>query len=274
MVDKVNVAMSNDGKPDSAVQHEADMAKVGEANISPDGTAPEPVVDEVTPRPADVPEKFWDAEKGVINTDALLKAQADAEAALRNPAEPKVDDVLPEGETPKPEAQPQVVTDASKEYAEKGELTAETYTALEAAGLPKAMVDEYIAGQTAVVAQIESAAAAPFAGDFDAYNKAADWASVNLTDDEITALDVQLTSTNPAIVTAGAVALQEKFAAGADVAPETVIQGAGNNNTTGTSFKSSAEMQAAMSDPRYKTDEAYRLEVAGKISRASANLFG
>lgn len=292
MVDKVNVSMSNAKTEDAQKEHDEKMAKVADDGvtkiISNDSQNPDRDVnltqqnagDEVTKRPDDIPEKFWDAEKGQVNVEALLKSQKDGEESLRAAAEgkpaPKGDDDA-DGDDDnktdlKPEDQPKVVQDASAEFAKDGKLSDETYKALEAKGLSKAMVDQYIDGQKAIISTLTSAAAEPF-GSTDKFNDAADWAAENLSEDEVKALDVQLTSMNPAIVKQGAAALQEKYAANADITPDVTIQGQGAPQS-GSSFKSSAEMQAAMSDPRYKTDEAYRKEVANKIARSNASLFG
>ncbi len=166
--------------------------------------------------------------------------------------------------------------DASAEFAKDGKLSDATYTALEAQGLDKGMVDQYISGQRALVERVQNAAFGAFENGKTDYDTAADWAAANLTEDEIKALDVQITSTNPAIVTQGAKALNEKWVANRDVDPTVVVHGEGNKGVTGAYFKSSAEMQAAMSDPKYSKDQAFRDEVMGKIDRAEkagVNLF-
>jgi hypothetical protein len=302
MVEKVNIALNPNATPEERAAHDAAMAKVAEGNEgdlslkTKDGTktvvTPEGEGDEtgVTKRPEDIPEKFWDAEKGVVNVEALLKSQKDGEEAARAAAAGKTktaeelaaeaaagtktpEEIAAEEAAAKGGDQPKAVADASAEYAEKGELSPETYASLAAQGLTEGMVNDYIAGQKAIVSTLTAAASEPF-GSAEGYNTAADWAAANLDEAEIAALDVQLTSTNPAIVKQGAAALQEKYAANADIDPLVTIQGNGAPAKTGTSFRSSAEMQAAMSDPRYKTDPAYRDEVAAKVGRSDANLFG
>jgi len=222
----------------------------------------------VPARPDNVPEKFWDAEKGVVNTEALLKSQADAEAALRK-VDPKVEPKEGEegyvkpGDTP---AQGKVVAAASTEFAEKGELTAETYTALEAAGLSKEMVDNYIAGQKSIVSTLQDAAYSPFT-DKDGYERAANWAAEHVDEAGIKALDVQLTSNNPAIVAQGAKALAAKYVAEADIEPNT-IRGNANNAAAGDSYASSREMMKDMNSKEYKTSAAFRQMVSDKIGRS------
>ncbi len=226
--------------------------------------------DVVAPRPDNIPEQFWDAEKGVVNTDALVKSQADGQLEISklrgDKPEPKEGEegyVKPD-ETPA--TQGKAVADAQAEWTEKGELSDETFAALEGVGLSKDMVNAYIDGQKAVVSNLQEAAYSPFEGQ-EGYDKAANWAAENMDESEIKALDVQLTSNNPAIVAKGAEALAATYVAEADIEPDT-IRGNANDTTAGGSYKSSREMMKDMSSNRYKTDAAFRKEVAGKIGRS------
>jgi len=228
----------------------------------------------VVERPADVPEKFWDAEKGVINTEALLKSQADAEAALRGQQQAPADDAAAaaakaaaDAAAAAPAAGQDVVNAASLEWQEKGELSEETFASLEKAGLSRDMVNEYIAGQTAIVGNLQAAAYAPFEGK-DGYEEAANWAAESLDENEIKALDVQLTSSNPAIVAQGAKALLARFEQDGDHEPST-IRGNANNAAHGGVYTSSREMMKDMNSSKYKTDAKFREEVAAKLSRSN-----
>jgi hypothetical protein len=293
MVDRVGQSTEQPEKDAAQLKHEEEMAAVADANdgtlsikdkdgketvVTP-GSQEQVASDSVTQRPDDIPEKFWDAEKGEVNVAALLKSQQDGEAALRDKQEvkPEGDSESAEGdETPAGEADPKVVQAASAEFAEKGELSADTYAKLEGQGLSKDMVDQYIDGQKALVERVQNAAFKPFGGSKENYDAAADWAAANLSEDEIKALDVQITSTNPAIIAQGAKALAEKWEANRDVDPTVTVHGDGGASVTGSYFKSGAEMQAAMSDPKYGKDQAFRDEVMLKIDRAEKagiNLF-
>ena len=57
--------------------------------------APPPAPDAKT-RPADVPEKFWDAEAGGLRVDALLKSYRELERRLSQRAAPPAEDAPPE----------------------------------------------------------------------------------------------------------------------------------------------------------------------------------
>lgn len=279
MVERVNVG----GTPDPALStkqadHDAAMAKAADGGVSSISSVNKQTGEAVNlsstqtevkaERPAEIPEKFWDAEKGEVNVAALLKAQQDAEAALRQTQQKPQTEEKPEGEAPKVEAGQQSAVDAAAaEFAEKGELSEDTFATLEKVGLSRQMVETYIEGQRAIVSNLQSAAYSAFDGTADTYQSAIKWAADNLSDEEIAALDVQLTSLNPAIVKQGAKALAARYAQEADIVPTRQVLGEGSG-PTGSYFKSSHEMMKAMSDPRYAQDAAFRDEVAMKIDRA------
>lgn len=220
---------------------------------------------DVAARPENIPEKFWDAEKGEVNTAALLKSQQDAEAALRQ-ATGETDETPEETPAEEAPAQSAVVETASQEWADKGELSEATFKSLEGVGITREMVQTYIDGQQAIVSTLQSSAYEPFEGSAG-YEEAANWAAANLSDDEIKAIDIQLTSNNPAIVKQGALALRRAHQAGADVEPQ-AIRGNANSSTSGTVYASRAEMIRDMRSPKYATDSGFRAEVMEKLRRS------
>lgn len=281
----MNVSMSSGRTPEEQEAHDAAMAakaeETGATSVARDtragredhnvevGTVPPTEEAAESKRPEGIPEKFWDADKGEVNVEALLKAQQDAEAELRKQQgeEPKEEQAeTPENTATEGESQASVVEQAAAEYAKTGDVGAEMREALAKVGITAEMVDSHIQGVKAVESQLAEAAYAPFEGreNFDA---ALEWAAVNMTEDESAAYDVQLTSTNPAIVKQGAEALKRAYM---DANPDegNTLRGDGNTGHSGEYFKSGAEMRAAMADPRYKTDPAFRESVAQKIARA------
>lgn len=281
MVERVNVGA--DVNPDAADQqaaHDASMAAKADQGVSSISSvnkqfgesvnmAAKPAEAATKERPADIPEKFWDSDKGEVNVAALLKAQQDAEKALRQKqVEKKPEEKQEESQAPEVEQGQQSAVDAAAaEWAEKGELSDATFEALEKVGLSRDVVNTYIEGQQAIVEKLQNAAYSEFDGTQDTYQKAIQWAANSLSDEEIEALDLQLTSTNPAIVRQGAKTLAARYNAEADITPSVNLQGDGNT-ATGSYFRSSHEMTKAMSDPRYAKDESFRNEVAMKIERA------
>jgi len=55
------------------------MSQEGQHPMTEDSAAAEAATDGVPERPADVPEKFWDAATGTVRTEALLKSYAELE---------------------------------------------------------------------------------------------------------------------------------------------------------------------------------------------------
>lgn len=276
MVESVNINnLENTPAPEG--HDEAMAAKMDQENAVPETTSP---VEEKPVKPDNVPEKFWDAETGAVNVEALLKAQADAEAALRKTQsesasptdgaetpEPTSTDEPETPEVPETPETTEAVAKAEQEYAESGSLTDETYEALAKQGLSKDVVDGYIEGQVAKAEKLTSAAYGELGGA-DEYQAAVTWARDNLSTGEIQALDVLLTSADPSVVAEGAKMLATKYNTDGEVMPTKQISG-DEGTSNGAYFKSSTELVKAMSDSRYRTDNAYRAEVEKKMNNAA-----
>lgn len=239
---------------------------------------------DVPKRPDNVPEKFWNAESGTINTEALLKSQQDAEAALsrlqsEKPAETpsETPSEEPKAETPTDAPAPSnAVEAAAKEFSEKGSLASETYEALAKQGISKDMVDAQIAGAKAVEAESQKLTDATFdeVGGETNFTAMAEWAAKDLDAGQVATINTLLGSPDEAVVRAGAAQLKAAYEANADIDPSVVLTGH-TPATTGKQYNSKAEMTRDMNDPRYKNDTAFQAEVAAKISRTpNGVLFG
>lgn len=237
---------------------------------------------QVAQRPDNVPEKFWDAEKGEINTEALLKAQADGEAALRAAQQgDQKPDEKPEGDSEEPEGGDdnqsaalkkanELREGATKEFNETGDVSNETREAIVATGLyTRAEVDTYIAGQKAIIKELTDAAYGPFENGKEGYTEAAQWAAKNMTQAETDALDLQILSSDPKVVAQGAKALAAAYEKARGSEGRT-IRGEGNGQgERGDTYGSRGEMMRDMASPRYRTDESFRREVAEKLRRSN-----
>lgn len=246
----------------------------GDAGGEGDGEAAE--------RPDWCPEKFWDAEKGEVNVEALAKSNAELERQFTQqrqqkpddkggdtPAESGKDDAKPAEGAPKADdaGTQQAFNAAAEEFAEKGELTDETYSALEKAGVPREMVDTYIEAQKGKVEALRTAAY-DVAGGEDTYKVMAEWAAGNLDESERTAVNTLLGSADPKVVARGAQMLRQAYEAENGSEAGQRIENDGTPSAGGGHFRSQAEMTKAMNDPRYRNDSAYRDEVEKKLTRS------
>lgn len=216
---------------------------------------------EAPKRPDNVPEKFWDAEKGQVNTDALLKSYTELESSKPQPG------AKPEGEADPAAAAAAAakldLTQLDKEYAETGALSDASYEALAATGITRDMVDGYIAGQVAI-AQQRDAAGFALVGGKEQYGAMVQWAKGNLSAAELAAFDQGVTGTDVQMKQA-ILSLKSQFEAASGSEPNLLGGNPAAASGGALPFASRAEVTAAMRDPRYRVDPAYRAVVEQRI---------
>lgn len=164
--------------------------------------APAPVAS-TAERPADVPEKFWDSEKGAVNQDALLKSYLELEKARgqvpQEPAEEPTADPVAEpapepaaDENPAPDVLPaELFTSARDEWAQTGDLSEETRASIIEKGIPADVLDIYLSGVKALQAQLEAQVFAAAGGE-ENYRGAISWAQQNWDQTRIDAFNTAL----------------------------------------------------------------------------------
>lgn len=228
-------------------------------------------------RPENIPEKFWDAAKGEVRVDEMARSFTELEKLRSKPAEAAKPAEAPET----PDAAAQAAAEAAKaagadtskvdiaaisaEFAEKGVLSSEAYAKLEAAGLSTSMVDQYIAGQTAILnAQVSEAHG--LAGGADQYGVMLDWATQNLPADEQAAFDRAVVA-DPATRKQAITALKAQYTAAVGNTPD-LINGRQGASSVG-SYASRAEVTADMRNPKYRSDPAFRALVEGKLANST-----
>lgn len=226
--------------------------------------APKPETPPAGERPAWLPEKFK-------NPEDLATAYAELE---RKQSAPK-----PEGEAPKPPETPPTTPPAGldfdalgKEWVESGgKLSEASKKALSDKGIPESAVAGHVEGAkakaNALVQEITSLAGNPA-------NLAAiyEWAKANMTPAEIAAYDATVSTGDTEAVKLAFGGLQAKYIAANGQDPA-LLGGEGSPTMAGVKpFASKAQVVAAMRDPRYKNDPAYRAEVEARV--AKTDMFG
>ena len=103
-------------------------------------------------------------------------------------------------------------------------------------------------------------------GGDKAYKSMLSWANDNFSQDEVAMYDGVMESGNPSAIFFAVQALQSRYndAVGTD---GQLLTGRGAENTDD-SFKSQAELVAAMSDPRYDRDPAYRADLMRRLENS------
>ena len=104
------------------------------------------------------------------------------------------------------------------------------------------------------------------AGGEKAYNSMLDWAGNNFSKDEISMYDEVMSAGDPNAIFFAIQALQARFEEDVGTDGQTLTgRGAGSDDD---SFQSQAELVAAMNDPRYDRDPAYRKEMTRRLENS------
>tara|TARA_R110002096_G_scaffold161261_2_gene327799 strand:+ start:323 stop:1159 length:837 start_codon:yes stop_codon:yes gene_type:complete len=269
---------------EEVASHESKMVEKANAESAPGEKQSFSQAEHAVPeRPENIPEKFWNAEKGELRLDEFVKSYSELERQRSQKAEEPNPDAQKQGddgenseETKESSSEvapfEEIRSAAEAEFEANGSLSDQTYEVLEKQGFSKAMVDQYIAG-----AQAQTQAAVGLVMDnagttLEEYQSATAWAAENLSEKEIETFNNALASDEAAPLVVKD--LVSRYRKEADVEPGTTVSGSGS--TAAGHYRSRAEMVADMSDPKYKTDTAFMQKVAQKIAAAElagVNLF-
>ena len=276
--------------PASAVPNAEYVAQMTGATLPEPNIAQQPAPG--PQRPENVPEQFWDAAKGTVNTEALLKSYGDLRTAFNQKQ--------PTGEKPAEEAPAQkpgtkierpgdgeaTTADKSGEqandpppalelesfhgllntvrdsYAASGEVGPEQATEL-AKYIPQEFLNVYFEGLKAIEGSI-TLAAHEVAGGAEKFEAMRSWAATALTDAELDHYNGMVGDASKAKVATEWLAA--KFSA--------ANPGEGNfitaepSNVSGDTYDSQEQLIADQSSAQYRTDSAFRRTVAEKYQRS------
>lgn len=159
-------------------------------------------------------------------------------------------------------------------FQESGQLTDDDYKELGEAGFNKDMVDAYLQGiqfnaqrdtelQQGQVKEIQD-----MYGGADAYGEMITWAAGVLTDSEKSAFDLAINNPNYDMVKLAVAGLHARYMAEGNKEPK-LVSGRGTKRGSKSKFESMAQVVAAMQDPLYASDPAFRKQVEEKLSRSN-----
>ena len=171
-----------------------------------------------------------------------------------------------------------LINEASDEYyANDGTLSEETisrFSEMSSQDLVNAYVEMYQNGQVNQASNVEMSEAQVnsvmnAAGGEANYNEIVEWAASNLSDRQIDAFDSVVDSGNPAAIGIAFQGLQSAYQE-ANGYEGRMLQGKAPSSS-GDVYRSQAELVAAMGDPRYDNDPAYRADVIQKLEQSDLN---
>lgn len=213
--------------------------------------------------------KFKDAE-------ALEKAYIELQSKLGSRNDDSSEEEDDDNEQADEETQQyNSILDALWDDAQSGELSKETREQL-AKMNPAEVAAEYLKYRQQVesnqqpvedISDKEVAELRGLAGGDDGYQEMIAWASENLSPEDIQRYDNVIASGNYDAISFAVQALKAKYSEATGVEGQ-LFRGKPAANTRDV-FRSQAEVVAAMSDPRYDRDPAYRQDVFAKLERSN-----
>ena len=171
-----------------------------------------------------------------------------------------------------------LINEASEEYyANDGQLSEETierFSEMSSQDLVNAYLEiqannPQSAQQGVELSEAQVNSVQNSAGGEANYNRVVEWAASNLGDRQIDAFDSVVDSGNPAAIGIAFQGLQSAYNE-ANGYEGRMLQGK-PASSSGEIFRSQAELVAAMGDPRYDNDPAYRADVIQKLEQSDLN---
>jgi len=167
----------------------------------------------------------------------------------------------------------------SKHFHEnKGQITDEMYSQLEGAGLSRSAIDSYLAGRAIEsgyntdyeevpdLSETDIRKITDSVGGQDQYDAMTEWASSNLDPKVIESFDNLLDSGDPGSIQLAVNGLKAQFEEATGY--EGRMLTGKPAQSSGDVFRSQPELVAAMEDPRYDSDPAYRQDIIEKLDRS------
>ncbi len=161
--------------------------------------------------------------------------------------------------------------DITQRFTDTGEISEDDYSKLSEAGFSKQVVDTYLDGLRGVgegdeipTQQIQNIKDS--VGGDQAYEQMADWCQQNLSEQEIKAFDKITETADAPVIQLAVEGLYSRYQNAMGVEPDLVT---GRPAASGPNpYRSTAEVQAAMSDPRYGKDVTYTENVYSRLNNS------
>ena len=216
--------------------------------------------------------KYKDAqelEKAYMELQSKLGEQGKEETASAEEETP---------EEPKLSTGASLITDAQKEYYDNGnKLSEETmakFSEMSSADLLQAYIEinannpqQAEEAQAADITEAQISDIKKSAGGDQVYANVVNWAKDNLDQSQVNAFDEVVNTGSVAAIKLAVAGLKAQYDNANGVEGRMVTGKAPVNS--GDIFRSQAELVAAMNDPRYDRDPAYRQDVVEKLDRSN-----
>ena len=152
----------------------------------------------------------------------------------------------------------------AEDYFREGSVNEAHLKTLEKVGISSPMVDTYLNGLKLQADQLKSKVFDAVGGEGE-YKALMNWGQKNLSEEQRTAYEHTLGTGDLNLIMLAAKGLHAEYRK----SQEPKLMGGKPSMQDMGVFRSKAEMTAAIRDPRYEKDPAYRRDVSDKLSRSS-----
>ena len=199
-------------------------------------------------------------ERGYLELQKRLSGKEEPQEGT--PEIQEEDDTQPEEEAP-PEGLYEQLVESYREGKWDPELV-EKVEGMNSIDVLNLMLENGSQRQAPVATQEDVAGIQESVGGPEEYGNMIQWASQNLSEQEISLYDAAIDRGDPLTMFFAAQALFSRYQDSVGYDGELLTGSA--PQTTSQGFRSQAELIAAMSDPRYDKDPAYRQDIADKLA--------
>lgn len=222
-------------------------------------------------KPDWVEDKFWDAEKGEVRTEAMAKSYAELQKRQSNPAADKpaaADDTAPVAQALAAAGLSFEAIDA--EYQASGEVSADTMAKL-VANFGQSVVDNYFSGLKAQEANLSSAyndAVYGAVGGQEQYGAMVQWAAANASPEQIAEFNAAVNSGDRVKATLAAKVMYGSFTENGGKAPN-LVNGGKTSTAAEQGYASIEQMGKDLNSTQYREDPAFRRQVDAKVEAST-----
>jgi hypothetical protein len=199
-------------------------------------------------------------ERGYLELQKRLSGKEEPQEGT--PEIQEEDDTQPEEEAP-PDGLYEQLVESYREGKWDPELV-EKVEGMNSIDVLNLMLENGSQQQAPVATQADVASIQESVGGPEEYGNMIQWASQNLSEQEISLYDAAIDRGDPLTMFFAAQALFSRYQDSVGYDGELLTGSA--PQTTSQGFRSQAELIAAMSDPRYDKDPAYRQDIADKLA--------
>lgn len=239
-----------------------------------------------------IPDKFKNAD-GTTNVEALLKSYKELEKSKGTNQEQSPENKdKPNTETKdnkdnnslKIESVQDAInvaqekgidyTKVEQEYVKTGKLSEDTYKMLGEKGIPKEMVNQFLAGQQAQADKIRTDILTSVGGE-EKYKEMTTWALNNLSESELDSYNRVMQTNDKGFIELAVNGLKSKYVEANGQPPAKLITGKSPQVDTTSSVQPLNSMQEyanLVNDPRYKTDATFRNNAIARLNHPKTKI--